>query len=311
MNSRVVFSFPFILELREPTSRLLSNLPFTKGFGRGRTSLFIVRKSVCMFFEKRKNKNTVFQLRIASCRLLHKAEGTDSLALDAAEAEARIVDPPDHVESGAGALVGSAATAEPAPQLVLGPVTARDEEAAAGPQQSEHAVLVGGTRGIALLAEADGVEGALVQHHIPGPLAPYLGERRSQHVPDLELDTPPILLPSAAATASIAILILALIVVVILRRALDPPGELDAPGAVVDAETAAADAGAGRPQAQPPRRGAQELHHLGRRVGIVEPLSAFVFGVRRVVAQLRRIEGVPAFSPAGPRVSRCFLPWLL
>src|SRR3569833_2971499 len=275
MNSRVVFSFPFILELREPTSRLLSNLPFTKGFRRRRTSLFIVRKSVCMFFEKRKNKNTVFQLRIASCRLLHKAEGTDSLALDAAEAEARIVDPPDHVEAGAGALVGSAATAEPAPQLVLGPVTARDEEAAAGPQQSEHAVLVGGTRGIALLAEADGVEGALVQHHIP--------------------------------------------------RALDPPGQLDAPGAVVDAETAAAEAGAatggaeqgavaapevedggaGRPQAQPPRLGAQELHHLGRRVGIVEPLSAFVFGVRRVVAQLRRIEGVPAFSPAGPRVSRC------
>lgn len=115
-----------------------------------------------------------------------KAHRTDGLALDAPEAEARIVDPPDPHEP--PALDRGAPLPEPALQLLLGPVAAGDQEQAPGPHQRHDPALVPladpPPRGVPLLAQADGVEGALVVD-----------------------DVPPVLVAAAAAAAAAAVVL--------------------------------------------------------------------------------------------------------
>lgn len=127
-----------------------------------------------MFFERQSTMPNACKpshplLRSVSHSYLLVAHRTDRLALDAPEAEARVIDPPDPDE--APALGRGAPLPEPALELLLGPVAARDEEQAPGPDQPHDPALVPlaypPPRGVPLLAQADGVKGALVVDDVP------------------------------------------------------------------------------------------------------------------------------------------------
>lgn len=133
---------------------------------------------------------------------------TNRLPLDAPETEAGIPHPADLYETAGrglplcgpvcrltGVRPRLATAAEPGLELLLGPVAARDDEEAARADEGQDAAAVGLAHATALvvarLAEADGVEGALVEDDVP---ATALGAREDgvvvgggQEVPGCEL----------------------------------------------------------------------------------------------------------------------------